>query len=106
KLRSYPVRSIADLARKQAVRAVQVLDLRRDSDRAAGGVRGSLHIPLHELADRLDEVPEGELWVYCASGYRSSVAASMLDRPGRQVVLIDDHYVAARAAGLDDRTPS
>ena len=44
------------------------------------------HIPLHELADRLDKVPDGEVWIYCASGYRASVAASILDEPGRQVV--------------------
>ena len=31
-------------------------------------------------ADRLDEVPEGEVWVYCGSGYRASIAASILDR--------------------------
>ena len=41
------------------------------------------------------------MWVYCGSGYRASIAASILDRPGRQVVLINDAYDAARAAGLE-----
>ena len=48
-----------------------------DDERAGGGVRGSRHIPIHEMADRIDEVPDGDVWVYCGSGYRASIAASM-----------------------------
>jgi rhodanese-related sulfurtransferase len=47
-------------------------------------------------------VPDGEVWVYCGSGYRASIAASVLDRPAREVVLIDDPYDSAREAGLED----
>ncbi|MGF7237620.1 MAG: rhodanese-like domain-containing protein, partial [Frankia sp.] len=47
-------------------------------------------IPLHSLLDRLDEVPPGRLWVHCASGFRASIAASLLDRAGLDVVYIDD----------------
>jgi rhodanese-related sulfurtransferase len=83
--------------------AVQVLDARRNDERANGFVRGSQHIPLHELADRLDEVPQGEVWVYCGSGYRASIAASVLDRPGRSVVLVNDSYESAGKAGLEVR---
>ena len=85
---------------------MQVLDARRNDERARGCVAGSQHIPLHELADRIDEVPQGEVWVYCGSGYRASIAASILDRPGRQVVLINDAYDAANAAGLEDERPT
>jgi len=83
---------------------VQVLDARRNDERAKGYVRGSQHVPLHELAERIDEIPDGELWVYCGSGYRASIAASVLDRPGRHVVLINDSYEAAAEAGLEDST--
>ena len=83
---------------------VQVLDARRDDERAAGGVAGSQHIPLHELADRLDEVPEGEVWIYCGSGYRASIAASILARAGRRPVVVDGGYddpdTGAAAVGL------
>jgi len=41
------------------------------------------------------------VWVYCGSGYRSSIAASALDRPGRHLVLINDAYDAAADAGLE-----
>ena len=101
-LRSYPVRDFAGLAEAMEHGPVQVLDARRHDERAQGFVRGSRHIPLHELADRLDEVPQGEVWVYCGSGYRASIAASVLDRPGRSVVLIDDSYDAADTAGLEE----
>ncbi len=63
-------------------------------------VTDSIHIPLHELADRLGEVPDGEVWVYCGSGYRASIAASVLDRHGHPVVLINDAYDHAEHAGL------
>jgi hydroxyacylglutathione hydrolase len=101
-LRSYPVADFAGLAEVREHGAVQVLDARRNDERVRGHVAGSLHIPLHELADRVDEVPEGEVWIYCGSGYRASIAASVLDRAGRQVVLINDSYDAAQAAGLED----
>ena len=86
-----------------------VLDTRRDDERAAGGVRGSLHVPIHELAARLDEIPDGEVWVYCGSGYRASVAASVLARTGRRPVLVDGGYddegTGSRAHGLHAEQP-
>ncbi len=105
-LRSYPVTDFAGLAKALAQGPVQVLDTRRNDERAAGYVAGSRHIPVHELADRLDEVPRGEVWVYCGSGYRASIAASILDHPGRQMVLINDDYDNAVAAGLRDERPT
>jgi len=77
-----------------------VMDVRREDERAKGAVPGSAHIPLHSLLQRLDEVPDGKLWVHCASGYRASIAASLLDRAGHDVVLIDDEYATAVKRGL------
>lgn len=102
-LRSYPVSDFTGLAAARAQRGQDgpfVVDARRDEERAAGGVAGSVHIALHELPARRDEVPDGEVWVYCGSGYRASIAASMLDRPGRDVVLINDDWPRAADAGL------
>ena len=60
-----------------------VLDVRNASERAAGAIDGSLHIPLAELPSRLSEVPAGTpVVVYCAAGTRSSIAASLLRRSG------------------------
>ncbi|MBA2574334.1 MAG: MBL fold metallo-hydrolase [Nocardioidaceae bacterium] len=77
-----------------------VMDVRREDERAKGAVPGSAHIPLHSLLQRLDEVPDGQLWVHCASGYRASIAASLLDRAGHDVVLVDDEYTTAVKRGL------
>jgi hydroxyacylglutathione hydrolase len=100
-VRSYPVTDFAGLAKTRTERDVHVVDARRNDERAQGGVKDSQHIPIHELGDRIDEVPGGEVWVYCGSGYRASIAASILDRPGRQVVLINDSYDSAKDAGLE-----
>ena len=51
-----------------------------------------MNIPLHKLTKRMSDVPEGEVWVHCASGYRSAIAASLIDRTGRTVVLVDDDH--------------
>jgi hydroxyacylglutathione hydrolase len=101
RLRSYPVSDFTGLAKARTERPVHVVDARRADERARGGVEGSQHIPLHELSARVDEVPDSEVWVYCGSGYRASIAASVLDRLGRQVVLINDDYSSARKAGLE-----
>ncbi len=103
-LGSYPVSDFAGLGEAMGRGPVEVLDTRRGDERANGYVRGSRHIPLHELAQRIDEVPDGQVWVHCGSGYRAAIAASVLDRPGRQVVLIDDSYDAAGEAGLEDES--
>ncbi|MER6560005.1 rhodanese-like domain-containing protein [Streptomyces sp. NPDC001027] len=61
-----------------------VLDVRNTSEREEGFVKGSSHIPLAELALRVDEIPAGRpVVVHCAGGQRSSVAASLLRHRGR-----------------------
>ena len=77
-----------------------VLDVRRDDERVLGVIPGSTHIPLHSLLQRLSEVPDGQLWVHCAAGYRASIAASLLDRAGHDVVLVDDDFSNAVESGL------
>lgn len=95
--RSFPRGTFADLAAQDGV---ITLDVRRDSERHAGHIKGSLHIPLHELRGRLSEIPDGTVWVHCAGGMRAGIAASLLDAAGRDVVAVDDSFDSARAAGL------
>ncbi|MCC3777678.1 rhodanese-like domain-containing protein, partial [Streptomyces sp. UNOB3_S3] len=100
-LRSFRRATFADLAAARAAgEQVVVLDVRRDSERAAGFVSGSAHIPIHRLRDRVGEVPPGVVWAHCAGGARAAVAASLLDAAGRNVVAVDDVFDAATAAGL------
>ena len=44
--------------------------------------------------------PGGEVWVHCQAGYRSAVAASLLQAAGRTVTAVDDEFGHAAEAGL------
>jgi rhodanese-related sulfurtransferase len=77
-----------------------VLDVRRRLEWEESHIAGAVHIPLHELPGRIDELPPGETWVHCESGYRSMLAASMMAARGRRVVGVNDNFASAAAAGL------
>ncbi len=99
-LASFPTGTFADLEQVRRHRPVTVLDVRRADEYDKTQIKGAVNIPIHELPHRVDEVPEGELWVHCASGYRASVAASVLDAAGRSLVAIDDSFENAEKVGL------
>jgi glyoxylase-like metal-dependent hydrolase (beta-lactamase superfamily II)/rhodanese-related sulfurtransferase len=99
-VRSYRVADFSGLADVVDDDRVTVLDVRQEAEFDKGQVRRAVNIPLHELLDRVEEVPTGEVWTYCGSGYRSSIAASIIDQPERTVVLIDDSYENAGKFGL------
>jgi len=98
-VRTYRVADFVALAKAVGSGEMTVLDVRQADEFADSHVRGAVNIPLHELIDRVNGLPGGEVWVHCASGYRASIAASILDRHGRDVVLIDDEF--GRAADLN-----
>ena len=78
-----------------------ILDTRRKQEWDESHIEGAVHIPLHDILKRMDEVPDGELWVHCAGGYRASIASSILQAAGKTVVHVDDSFdEQARAAGL------
>ena len=77
-----------------------VLDVRRRDEWWSGHLPGALNIAVHELPGRIDDVPPGEVWVHCAGGFRATVAAGLLDRAGRDVVLIDDDFAHVRELGI------
>jgi hydroxyacylglutathione hydrolase len=99
-LRAFPVASFSDWAERGGGPKTVLLDVRLASEFAQSHIGGAVHIPLHELRPRLAEVPPGEVWVHCKSGYRAAVAASLLEAAGRDVVLIDDEFASAERAGL------
>ncbi len=99
-LTSFPTATFAELADVRHHRPVVVLDVRRDEEYAAARIDGAVNVPLHELPARLADVPEGEVWVHCAGGYRASVAASLLSADGRTLVAVDDSFDNAEKVGL------
>src|SRR6266540_1317337 len=82
-----------------------VLDVRRRLEWSEGDIADAVHIPLHELPRRLGDVPAGQVWVVCRSGYRATVGASPLAAHGRDVVAVDDEFDNAAAAGLPLEQP-
>ena len=78
-----------------------VLDVRTPAEREQKRLAGSLGIPLSQLPQRLSELPGGRpLLVYCAGGYRSSIAASLLQHHGYTVSEIAGGITAWEAAKL------
>jgi hydroxyacylglutathione hydrolase len=102
---SYPVSDFAGLAAAGPAASLSVLDVRRKSEWAAGHINGAVHVPLHELADRVSTLPDAPLWVHCQAGYRASIAASILHAAGHEVTAIDDNFDAAERAGLTIDAP-
>ena len=98
--------TFADLAQVRHHRPVAILDVRRNLEWAESHIDGAIHVPLHELLDRLHEVPAGELWLHCGAGYRASIASSILLTRGHHVILIDEDYEQAATAGLPQITGS
>ena len=60
-----------------------LLDVRAEPERLDGAIEGATHIPLPELPRRINELPrDHEIAIYCAGGYRSAIAASLLQHAG------------------------
>lgn len=97
---SFPRATFADLAQVRSHRPVVILDVRRAQEFAESHIDGAVNIPLHDLPRRLTDVPEGELWVHCAAGYRASIGASLLHAAGHRLVAVDDEFANAGGQGL------
>ena len=82
---------------------VTVLDVRPKDEYENGHVQNAVNIPLNELADRLDELPQGqEVVAYCRGPYcvLSFDAVELLRRQGYEARRLDDGLPEWKAAGL------
>ena len=93
--------------RLESKNAPLVVDVRTDAERLEGFVAGSLHLPLAQWSKRMGEIPAGRpVAVYCAGGYRSSVAASLLRASGRKDVAdVIGGFAAWRESALPEAKP-
>jgi hydroxyacylglutathione hydrolase len=84
-----PQISVQELRRKQkSGQSLFILDVRSRGEWMAGHIEGAIHIPGGELPKRTAEVPRNiPVHVICGSGYRSSVAASVLKRAGFEQIV-------------------
>jgi len=87
------IRSIERLSPERAAERLAVsapplvIDVRTPPEHAERHIPGATNIPLNHLQERLADIPAGRpVLVHCAGGYRSSIAASLLQRAGREVV--------------------
>jgi hydroxyacylglutathione hydrolase len=101
----------SELADELSRRPVEVLDVRSDEEWRSGHVPGARHVMGGYLADQVGTLPRDgtTLAVICASGYRSTVAASVLERAGfASVASVTGGMAAWQHAGLGlekDDTP-
>lgn len=92
---------VRDLAAKRADGA-PLIDVREDDEFQAARVPGALHIPLGEVVERIDEVPDdhGPVYVICARGGRSAKAVEHYRSQGIDAVNVAGGTVAWIDAGL------
>jgi hydroxyacylglutathione hydrolase len=73
---------------EQAAKKLKIVDVRALSEWEQGHIPGAIHIPLPELADRLDELPtDGPIVFQCQGGGRSMIAASLVQANGKDDVI-------------------
>ena len=69
---------------------MQILDVRKDEEWAAGHVDGAVHIPLGQLSQRIGELDAQRAVVtVCRSGGRAGRAADLLTSSGRRATVMD-----------------
>ena len=85
---------------------VRPLDVRKDEEWQGGRIPDAHHLFLGTLDDGLDELhPETPYATYCQSGFRASIAASLLHRKGfKQVCNVPGSFGAWQAQGFDIET--
>ena len=96
------VTDLADMLHREP-HGIAVLDVREVSELETGTIDNSVHLPLGKLNVRTGELNSEKLIaVLCRSGYRSSIATSILRHAGvREVVNVTGGFDAWKAAGLE-----
>lgn len=81
-----PEIGVDELAEARAAGA-PVIDVRETDEYESGHVPGAVHIPLGEVPQRIDEVPqEGTVYVICQGGGRSARATQWYRNQGIEAI--------------------
>ena len=98
-LRTLPQLHVKELAERR--HDFLVLDVRSPQEWEGGHVPGARHVFLPELPQQLASLPrERPVAVYCDSGYRASIAASLLQAHGFRAHNVPGSWQAWQACGL------
>ena len=74
-----------------------MVDVRRDDEWVTGHVTGAIHIPIDDLPDRIDQVPQDKKVLFiCAAGVRSGLACELAVSMG---------YDSGKLYNVEDGTP-
>ena len=81
---------------------ISVFDVRNDGEYANGRISGATHAPLGFLNQYVSAFPDKDkCYIYCAGGYRSVIAASILKSRGiHNVVNVSGGFDAIKSAGI------
>ena len=81
---------------------IQLIDVRRVAEYSAAHAIGAVNMPLDKLSNEIERLdPEKQTYVICQSGYRSSLATSILENAGfRDLYNVSGGTAAWIAAGL------
>jgi hydroxyacylglutathione hydrolase len=84
-----------------------VIDVRTPREREQNFIAGSVSIPVSHLSENFAAIPKDrQLLLYCAGGYRSSIAASLLQKNGFSLISeIAGGLAAWQSANLPVQTP-
>ncbi len=106
---SYTEVSAAEANRLIAEKNPVILDVRTPREYRSGHISGAVLIPVQQLADRIAEITQHrhrDVFIYCRSGNRSTVAAEILHKAGfKSVYNLRHGIVEWRAAGYKVITP-
>ncbi len=78
---------------------VSVLDVRESFEWEHGHIEGAVHVPLMQLPERREEVPDGRVIVVCKVGGRSMQATQYLVQQGYDAVNLEGGMIDWAAAG-------
>ncbi|MFL6467174.1 MAG: rhodanese-like domain-containing protein [Pyrinomonadaceae bacterium] len=75
--------SVDDAASRASADNAQFVDVRQPGEFGSGHAPGTLNLPLNTLSREIDKLdPETPTYLICQSGYRSSLATSILENAG------------------------
>jgi hydroxyacylglutathione hydrolase len=107
-----PIKKIPQLDPAQFAEAitdpkVQIVDVRRPAEWEAGHIAGAVHMPLNRFLLTLEELDRNRpVAVHCKSGYRSTIATSLLERADFPVLVnLRGGFDAWREAGMTETAP-
>ena len=84
---------------------VRLLDVRQDLEWRDGRIPGAVHVHVVDLPQRVDELRgDAPVYVYCRTGHRAAIGASILAAAGIPSVLVDGGFPDWRERGLPVET--